>query len=420
VGSRSKGWRQSRAFERRKKLEEQIMKSLAIPELRREGASRISRCGRGGTIWMRLYSGQLVQSFRLPYPQPTNAVSSLILSVLLVLCGVASARSADVIRMIDGDRLSVTVTGSTRDGLSVQERGGAERQVSVSEVVDVQFDGEPQELRTARNLMARGRFSDALEELAKIDEKTAGGLTELMKTDLDYVSAASAARTALLDASNSDRLREAGRQALAFVTAHPQSFRYYNTCELVGDLLAASGDTAKASQFYDRLEAGPAAIQIRAATARGRMLLAADDHAGAVAAFEQAEAIAADDAASLEQKRLAGLGRAQALSALGRGAEAIAVVNQLLDGANPEDAELLGPAYNALGDAHRAAGRLQDAAIAYLTVDLVYNGSPAAHAEALAKLAEVWDEIGQPERGREARSTLQTTYPETSWARSGS
>lgn len=343
---------------------------------------------------------------------------------VLAICAAAGSITAmswaaDVVRTIDGDRLTVSVKSSDRDGLTIEDREG-ERQVSVAEIVDVQFEGEPQELRTARNLLARGRSSDALEELAKIDADSVRGLSELMKADRDFIAAAAAAEAALLDSGNRDRLRDAGREVLAFATAHPQSFRYYRTRELVGDLLAASGDTAKAGEYYQQLAEGPPAMKIRAATARGRMLLAAGDHAGAVAAFEQAEAIDATDPASLEQKRLASLGKARGLGAEGKGAEAIAVVNRLLEGANPEDAELLGPAYNALGDAHRAAGRLQDAALAYLTVDLVYNTNPAAHAEALAKLADVWDEIGQPERSREARSMLQSSYPETSWARAGS
>jgi tetratricopeptide (TPR) repeat protein len=338
----------------------------------------------------------------------------------VLVCGSLTAMGADVLRTIDGDRLTVTVTGSSRDGLTIEEREGGERLVSTAEIVDVQFEGEPQELRTARNLLARGRAADALTELEAIDTDSANNLTDLMKAEQAYIKAAANAEAALLDPGNTDRLREAGREVLAFATAFPQSFRYFRTRELVGDLLAASGDTAKASEFYEQLAAGPPAMKIRAATARGRMLLGAGDHAGAVAAFEQAEATEATDAASLEQKRLASLGKARGLGLQGKGAEAIDVVNKLLNGANPEDAELLGPAYLALGDAHQAAGRLQDAAISYLTVDLVYNTNPAAHAEALAKLADVWEAMGQPERSREARGTLKATYPDTSWARSGS
>jgi tetratricopeptide (TPR) repeat protein len=338
----------------------------------------------------------------------------------MLLCCAAPAAGADVVRTIDGDRLTVTVTGSSRDGLTIEEREGGQRLVGSVEVVDVQFEGEPQELRTARNLLARGRAADALAELGAIDEDSVKNLTDLMKAEYDYIKAAANAEAALLDAGNADRLREAGRELLAFATAHPQSFRYFRSRELVGDLLAASGDTAKAKEFYEQLAAGPPALKIRAATAQGRMLLGAGDNAGAVAAFEQAEAIDAADPASLEQKRLASLGKARGLGRQGKGAEAIAVVDKLLNGANPEDAELLGPAYVALGDAHQTAGRLQDAAISYLTVDLVYNTNPAAHAEALAKLADVWEALGQPERSREAKSALQATYPDTSWARSGS
>lgn len=341
---------------------------------------------------------------------------SVVMTVAMILGGGRSTQAADIVRTIEGDRLAVTVTASSRDGLTVEDRDGAQRSLSVAEIVDVQFDGEPQELRTARNLFARGRSGDALDELSKVD---AAGLTDLMKADRDYLSAASQATAALLDASNQDQLRNAGRELLAFATTHPQSFHYYATRELVGDLLAASGDTGKAGEFYEQLAAGPPAMKIRAATGRGRMLLANGDFAAAVAAFEQAEAIDAADAASIEQKRLAGLGKARGLGRLGKGDEAIAAVNLLLDGADPEDAELLGPAYNTLGDVHRAAGRLQDAVLSYLTVDLVYNTNPSAHAEALAKLAEVWDEIGQPERSREARNTLQSTYPKTSWAEAG-
>ena len=337
----------------------------------------------------------------------------------VMLCGVKVGMAADVVRTIDGDRLSVTVAASSREGITIEDREG-ERQIPVAEIVDVQYEGEPQELRTARNLLARGRAADALTELEQIDEQSLANLSDLMKADLAYIAAAAKAESALLDSGNDARLRDAGREILAFASAHPDSFRYYRSRELVGDLLAASGDTAKAMGFYNELEEGPPSMKIRAATARGRMLSGSGDHAGAVKAFDQAASIAASDPASLEQKRLASLGKARALGQMGQGSEAIAVVNTLLEGASPEDVELLGPAYLALGDAHRAAGRLQDAVLAYLTVDLVYNANPAAHAEALAKLAEVWDEIGQPERSREARSNLQSTYPETAWARAGS
>ena len=72
---------------------------------------------------------------------------------------------------------------------------------------------------------------------------------------------------------------------------------------------------------------------------------------------------------------------------------------------------MLGAAYLAAGD------KDQDALISFLTVDLVYNGSPESHAEALAKLSELWEKAKNPERAREARKLLQESYPTSPWAK---
>lgn len=324
---------------------------------------------------------------------------------------------ADTIRTIDGERITASVVSSTPRALTVEERGGTRQEIPVETILDVQFDGEPQELKTARNLLARGRPADAIAEIEKLVADTSLELPPLVQEDLEFVRASARSELALL---GSGSIPEAGKEANDFLRNHPQSMHAYRMIESVGDLLAAAGDQAKAESYYARLADGPPAVRIRAAAARGRMRAASGDHAGAVTAFEAAEAIEAADSASLEQKREASLGRARSLGHLGRGDEAIELVNRIFDGADPTDATLLAAAYNALGDAQRGAGRLQDAIIAYLTVDLVYNASPEAHAEALSKLAVAWDQVGQPERAREARGVLQQQYPQSRWARSGS
>ena len=62
-------------------------------------------------------------------------------------------------------------------------------------------------------------------------------------------------------------------------------------------------------------------------------------------------------------------------------------------------------------------GREQDALISFLTVDLVYNATPESHAEALANLVELWEAAQHPERAREARQLLESSYPATRWAK---
>ena len=110
--------------------------------------------------------------------------------------------------------------------------------------------------------------------------------------------------------------------------------------------------------------------------------------------------------------------RARCLIGLGRNDDAITVAKNAIAQANPEEGETLAQAYNALGAAYRATGSNdQDALIAYLTVDLVYNGAPEPHAEALLNLAELWERGQNPERAREARATLEATYPGSRWAK---
>ena len=71
-----------------------------------------------------------------------------------------------------------------------------------------------------------------------------------------------------------------------------------------------------------------------------------------------------------------------------------------------------------LGGIYRAAGgKDQDALISFLTVDLVYNTVPDSHAEALYNLGELWERGSQPERAREARQSLKTSYPVSPWAK---
>ena len=83
---------------------------------------------------------------------------------------------------------------------------------------------------------------------------------------------------------------------------------------------------------------------------------------------------------------------------------------------DPEDKEFLSRAYTVLGGAYRAmGGKDQDALISYLTVDLVYNVLPESHAEALFNLGELWERGSNPERSREARQSLKSSYPASQW-----
>ena len=62
-------------------------------------------------------------------------------------------------------------------------------------------------------------------------------------------------------------------------------------------------------------------------------------------------------------------------------------------------------------------GKDQDALIAYLTVDLVYNTVPDSHAEALYYLSELWGKAREDQRSRQCGQILRDAYPQSGWAK---
>ncbi len=329
-------------------------------------------------------------------------------------CGVASAQTPDRVLTTEGS-LTGKVVATSADSIDLEERSGETRKIPIDQVRDLQFGGEPQSLRAARSLLVRGRAADAVEEVAKIDAAELDGAEPLLLDEVDFVKAAAAGRAAL--AAGADP-KDAGRLVGEFLAKHPKSHHFYDMQQLLGDLLARAGKPEAALTAYSTLAKGPAALKVRAAAAKAGMLYDQQKFAEAMSEYDAALQIEASDDASAEQKRSAQLGKARCLAQTGKNPEALDIVQGLIKQADPEEKDLLGRAYNVLGAAYRAAGdKDQDALISYLTVDLVYNGSPESHAEALANLADLWDKVKQTERARETRKVLQESYPTSPWTK---
>lgn len=340
------------------------------------------------------------------------AVCALCLAAWLP--SVAHGQSADRVLTTEGTVTGKVVSVSAND-VDVEDRGGETKKISIDKVREVQFGGEPQSLRSARSMLARGRAAEALEEVGKIEPEELDGAEPLLRDEVDFVKAATAGRAAL--ASGADP-KDAGRLVNEFLTKHPKSHHFYEMKELLGDLLARAGNASAALTVYSDIAKGPAALKVRAAAAKARMLFEQKKFDEALKEYEAALKIEAADDASAAQKRGAELGKARCLSQTGKNKDAIDLVQGIIKRADPEEKELLAQAYNVLGGAFRAAGdKDQDALIAFLTVDLVYNGSPDSHAEALYNLSELWDRAKNPERARETRKLLEESYPGSGWAK---
>lgn len=341
---------------------------------------------------------------------------AVVASVTLVpaIGGIALGQAADRVTLANGQSVSGTVTAVSPSAVDVEDSNGGLQSIPIEKVREVQFGAEPPSLRNARSMLLRGRGADAKEEMAKVDKEELDGAEPLVLAEADFVRAAAAGR-AVLEAGGD--LNAAVKSATEYVAKNGKSHHLFQMQELLGDLLARAGKPNDAIAAYSQLAKGPSGVKVRGAAAKAALLLAQGNVDQAMAEYEAAAKLAGDEKDNQPQRRVAELGKAKCLSLKGKHDPAVAAVLQLVKDSSPEDKEFLARAYTTLGGIYRAmGGKDQDALISYLTVDLVYNVLPESHAEALFNLGELWERGSNPERSRDARQSLKTSYPASQWA----
>lgn len=291
--------------------------------------------------------------------------------------------------------------------------------VPIEDVLEVFLDGEPEELRSARGMVAAGDGAGALEQLAIApgDDRDAGWeqASDAVRAERRFVTAAANALVALRSAAGLEPALAGLRGVLA---AAPRSHHAAALHELIGDVLARLDRPDEALAAYDAVATQAPARRIRAEMLKGRLRLDRRQWQEARAALEKAAAVEApptDGSAALE-KRAARILLVRCHARDGRAAAGIDLARQLIAEADPADGAGLALIYVALAEAQQAAGdKNKDAVISCLAVDAVHNGVPDAHAEALARLVSLWEKENHPERAREARQALEQTYPTSPW-----
>ena len=341
------------------------------------------------------------------------------IAVLLVggLAGESAGQSVDRVRLLDRKEVTGEITSVSPDAVEVADaRSGETKKVPIEMIRDVLIGDEPDVVRNARGMLQRNDGARALAELENLTAEDKDGASDLVLAEVDFVQAGASAVRAIATGADQDAAVKGLR---AFLAKHGNSHHTYEVWELLGNLLGRTGKFPEAAQAYAALEKGPPAYRVRAARAKAGLLFEQGNYAEAAREYENATKIETnpEDQASARQKRAADLGRARCVARQGKAPEAITMIDAVVQAADPEDGDTLAIAYNALGDAHRAGGKDQDALLAFLTVDLVYNGLPESHAEALFNLAQLWEKAGNPERSREARQALEAGYPDSPWTR---
>jgi tetratricopeptide (TPR) repeat protein len=329
------------------------------------------------------------------------------------LASTAAAQGvADRVRLVRGNETG-EVAEMTPFQVKLSKGLSGDREIAVNEIKSIQFSGEPSELSQARLNAANGAYETALESLGKIDVSKVE--RDFVKQDIEFYKGWCAAKLAL---AGHGEIGDAGRQLNNFVRTYPNNFHYLAAREAMGDLLMAGGGYTNAEKQYAELAKAPwADYKMRAAVAVGRSLQAQNKHAEAITQFDAALATTGDAAEAQNERLAATLGKAISLAETGGADQAVGIIEKVIHDADPQQKELHARAYNALGACYEKAGKNKEALLAFLHVDVLYNTVPEAHAEALSHLATLWKAIGQDERARESRQTLNERYAGSRWAK---
>jgi tetratricopeptide (TPR) repeat protein len=290
---------------------------------------------------------------------------------------------------------------------------GISRDFDTKDIQRLTFGDEPGELRTARDRVAAGQFEDALEELRSID--VAGIENNNVLAEIGFLTAYSMGQLALT--SGGDRAAAITRM-MNFMRENPNTYRYFDGVEMLGDLHFASGEFEQAAKFYSLIGSRSPwpEYQMRAAVLQGRSQSEAGNHEQALRNFELVLQSGLNTTMAVEQKLHAAVGRAVCLAATGQAEEGIKVIQDLIAKNDPNDPEVFGHAYNALGACYMQTGATKEALLAYLHTDILYFTNTQAHPEALYHLAKLWDQVNRSDRAVRARSLLQSRYPASRWA----
>ncbi|NIL95909.1 MAG: hypothetical protein GTO53_01505, partial [Planctomycetales bacterium] len=213
----------------------------------------------------------------------------LLPAVLAVLLASSSwtAFAADSVRYRsrDGQKsLRGEITRITPEEIAIDDRG-AEEVISVGNILSVSFDDEPDELDDARRRIRSGDYLEAIQLIKKIDLSQLGNVPPAITQDIQFYFAYSMAQRALAGAES---LKEAGGLMLKFVNDNQDSYHYFEANEIIGDLLIAMGKPEQAESFYDKAAKAPwPEAKLRITLARARIKQSQNDHAAAIAQFEQ-------------------------------------------------------------------------------------------------------------------------------------
>ncbi len=324
----------------------------------------------------------------------------------------AVAQDRDRVFPTKGAAVTGKIVERSRDKVVIEVRG-TNQNFPTNEIQRVLFDGEPQSFSRTKDLVAQGQIDQAVEEFKKID---AGSLkSDDMKMEYQFYRGYLASSMALRgkgDPANALKL------LTAWVKDDSQSHHFYDAAEAMGDLALATGTADQAAKYYGGLANAPfPELKAKGSFLQGRALMSQKQNAEAKAKFNAVLEAKLSDPLSLKYQKLARIGVIRCDAQEGKGDQAIAELEKMVDGGDSTDSELYAELFNTLGALFEAAGRNDEALLSYLKTDLLYGMQSDSHAEALYRLSQLWPKTGDAGKGADAKQRLAKLYPTSPWVK---
>lgn len=336
---------------------------------------------------------------------------------MTLLSFAAAAHAADIITVRNASkRLAGQITTISKTGIVIKtgiQKNKAET-VKANDILRVVWDGEPARVDALRSIEARGNFQQALDGYQKLltDSKISN---ENVRKDITYFIARTEGKLALADLTKADA---AIAKLSAFRKANSTSYHYYDLLQQLGRVYLAKKDYAKATATFQQLGQAPwPDTQLDARNSEAGVLFAQNDPGKALAIYTEVISKAGAAPNMKPIKAAATLGRAACLQLTGKNAQAIQLLDSVIENADKSDNRMLAGAYVLQGDCHRALNQNKDALLAYLHVDVLFENQLEYHPRALYHLSKLWSAVGNPSRANEAKQKLTTVYPNSDWAK---
>ena len=333
-----------------------------------------------------------------------------ILVLFLAISSKASAQTDEIqLKPMTGQTTGKIIRGTIQSESPREIKitvSGKTETIMVDDLANIDYANTPAAFFEAKQREKSGDYMAALESYKRASNASGVRPFVLQLVKFRYASA-------LAEASLSDdkKTPEAIDALQDFVKSNPTSRHTPDASEQLLNLVRSGSDPAKVDSVLADMAKIPGA-QARSNVLRAGLLT---DRGKPDDALKLLASTKSQIPKNSELERIAQSVQINALVGQKNFAEAEKQARILIESTSPEDTNALAPAYNALGDCLRAAGKPKDAMIAYLHTEILYDKAADEHARALSAITQLWRILEKPDRAEQTLNKLASAYPRSPW-----